>query len=69
MKVNVRLFAALKMQAIYSSVTSVDFHQVTCCYIPEDRTPHNDLRENHRSNMTNNSFGRVVIKNSENGQC
>lgn len=31
----------LKMEATYSSETSVDFQQATWYYIPEDRTVHN----------------------------
>jgi hypothetical protein len=28
---------ALKMEVTYFSETSVDFHRITLCYIPEDR--------------------------------
>jgi hypothetical protein len=39
----------LKMEAIYSSETSVYFQRTTWCYIPEDRTLHNHSCENLKS--------------------
>jgi hypothetical protein len=41
----------LKIEAIYCSETSVDFHWTTRRYIPEDRTLHNHLCKNLKSNI------------------
>jgi hypothetical protein len=38
-----------KIQAKYSSETSVEFQLTTRCYIPEDRTFHNHFSENFKS--------------------
>jgi hypothetical protein len=46
----------LKMEAIYSSETSVDFQQTTRRYIPEDRTIHNQRCENLTSFNTSLHF-------------
>jgi hypothetical protein len=40
------VFSTLKMEAIYSSETSVDTQQTTQRYIPEDGTLHNHRCEN-----------------------
>jgi uncharacterized membrane protein YciS (DUF1049 family) len=45
------LFFTLKMEAIFSSETSVDFHQTTRRYIPEDGTLHNHRCDNLKSYM------------------
>jgi hypothetical protein len=42
-------FLTLKMEATFSSKTSVDFRRTTWCYIPEDRTLHNHCCENLKS--------------------
>jgi hypothetical protein len=42
-------FSTLKMEAIYSSETSVDFQRTTRRYIPEDSTLHNHRSENLKS--------------------
>jgi hypothetical protein len=39
-------FSTLKMEAIFSSETSVDFQRTTRRYIPEDGTLHNHRCEN-----------------------
>jgi hypothetical protein len=43
------IFLTLKMEAIYSSETSVDTQQTTRRYISEDGTLHNHRRENLKS--------------------
>jgi hypothetical protein len=43
------LIASLKMEAICSSKTSVDFQRTTWRYIPEDSTLHNHPCENLKS--------------------
>jgi hypothetical protein len=45
-------FLTLKMEAICSSETSVDFQWSTCRYISEDRTLHNHRCENLKSYVT-----------------
>jgi hypothetical protein len=44
-------YLTLKMEAICSSETSVDFQQITQCYIPEGSTLHNHHHETLRSHM------------------
>jgi hypothetical protein len=43
------IFSTLKMEAIFSSETSVDPQQTTRRYIPEDGTLHNHRCENLKS--------------------
>jgi hypothetical protein len=40
------IFSTLKMEAIFSSETSVETHWTTLRHIPEDGTLHNDRCEN-----------------------
>jgi hypothetical protein len=42
----------LKIEAILSFETSVNFHRITLRYIPEDRTLHSHRCENLNSNNT-----------------
>jgi hypothetical protein len=42
----------LKMEAVCSSETSVDFHWIAQCYIPEDRTLDSHCCETLKSNKT-----------------
>jgi hypothetical protein len=44
-------FDSLKVEAPYSSETSVDFKRTTRCYIPEDITLHNHCCENLKSHI------------------
>jgi hypothetical protein len=43
----------LKLEAVLSSETLVNFHQTTRCYIPEDSTRHSHHFENLKSNTLN----------------
>jgi hypothetical protein len=54
-----RLFFHLKMDAIYSFETSVDFHRTTWRYIPEDSTLHNNGCENLGSYKARNLLSNV----------
>jgi hypothetical protein len=48
--------SALKMEAIYSSESSVDFQRATLSYIPEDSTLHNHRCENLKPHTVLSKF-------------
>jgi hypothetical protein len=48
-------FSTLKMEAIWSSETSVDFQRTARCYIPEDGTLQNHRCENLKSYQVDSS--------------
>jgi hypothetical protein len=52
-------FSTLKMEAICSSETSVDFQRTTQRYIPEDSTLHNHRCENLKSHSPHSFLGFV----------
>jgi hypothetical protein len=49
-------YSTLKMEAMCSSETSVNFQQATWRFIPEDRTLHNHRSENLKSYKTHNDL-------------
>jgi hypothetical protein len=54
------IISTLKMEAIFSSETSVDFHRTTRRYIPEDRTLYNHGCENLKSYIT---LAYIAVRN------
>jgi hypothetical protein len=55
--------STLKIEATYSSETSVEFHRTTWRYIPQDRTVHNDRCGTIKT--LNISFQNVIIALSQ----
>jgi hypothetical protein len=55
-------YFTLRMEAGYSSETSLTFTTIHGRYIPEDRTPYNYRRENFRSNIKKNVEKRVLSR-------
>jgi hypothetical protein len=58
--------STMEMEKICFSAVSVDFQQITCRYIPEDRTLHNHRYENlksYRTILVYNNMTRSVLAN------
>jgi hypothetical protein len=55
-------YLTLKIKAIFSPEASVDSHQITGRYFPEDRTLHNHRGENLKSYIDNFMFAYDTSK-------
>jgi hypothetical protein len=62
------IFSTLKMEATFSSITSVDTQRTTRRYIPEDGTLHNHRCENIKSYTVEIYFKVLLRYSPENSQ-